>query len=248
MARVSVVSGGATGLGKAIAARLAGDGDQVVLLGRRPEALEKAAAEISGASGGNTVRWYRADLSEPDQVETTASAIVRDHGSVDVLINNAGGVSTAATDSLAELAAAWRQDFDGNVLPTVLLTEALLPHVTRPGGRVVAISSVAALRGAGSYGAAKAALHAWAYSLAEALAADGVTVNVVAPGFVPATEFWTGRLTPQVYDSRVARIPMGRPGTPAEVAAAVGYLVSPEAGWTTGQILQVNGGTVLGRG
>jgi 3-oxoacyl-[acyl-carrier protein] reductase len=248
MTRVSVVSGGATGIGKAIAARLAADGNQIVLLGRRPEALEKAAAEISGAGGGNTVHWYRADLSEPDQVETIASAIVRDHGSVDVLVNNAGGVSTAATDSLAQLAAAWRQDFDGNVLPTVLLSEALLPHITRPGGRIVAVSSVAALRGAGSYGAAKAALHAWAYSLAEDLAPDGVTVNVVAPGFVPDTEFWTGRLTPQVYESRVARIPMGRPGTPAEVAAAVGYLVSPEAGWTTGQILQVNGGTVLGRG
>jgi NAD(P)-dependent dehydrogenase (short-subunit alcohol dehydrogenase family) len=248
MARVSVISGGATGIGKAIAARLAKDGDQVVLLGRRLEALEKAAAEITGAAAGDPVRWYRADLSEPDQVAAAASAIVRDHGSVDVLVNNAGGVSTAATDTLAELAAAWRQDFDGNVLPTVLLTEALLPHITRPGGRIVAISSVAALRGAGSYGGAKAALHAWAYSLADELAPDGVTVNVVAPGFVPDTEFWAGRLTPQVYESRVARIPMGRPGTPAEVAAAVCYLVSPNAGWTTGQVLQVNGGTLLGRG
>jgi 3-oxoacyl-[acyl-carrier protein] reductase len=181
---------------KAIATRLARDGDQVVLLGRRPEALEKAAAEITGAAAGDPVRWYRADLSEPDQVEATASAIVRDHGSVDVLVNNAGGVSTAATDTLAELAAAWRQDFDGNVLPTVLLTEALLPQITRPGGRIVAISSVAALRGAGSY-AERRRRARLGLSLAEQ-ARPGRGDGKRGGGFVPGTEFWAGRLTPRV--------------------------------------------------
>lgn len=71
---------------------------------------------------------------------------------------------------------------------------------------------------------------------------------MVAPGFVPATEFWTDRLSAELHDSRVAQIPAGRPGTPEEVAAAVSYLAAPDAGWTTGQILQVNGGTLLGRG
>jgi 3-oxoacyl-[acyl-carrier protein] reductase len=80
------------------------------------------------------------------------------------------------------------------------------------------------------------------------VAADGVTVNVVAPGFVPDTEFWTGRLTDELVADRVGQIPMGRPGTPREVAAAVAYLAAPDAGWTTGQIVQVNGGTLLGRG
>nr|WP_291410942.1 SDR family oxidoreductase [Actinophytocola sp.] len=80
----------------------------------------------------------------------------------------------------------------------------------------------------------------------EELAADGVTV--LAPGFVPDTEFWTGRLTDELVASRLARIPMGRAGSPEEVAAATAYLAAPDAGWTTGQILQVNGGTLLGRG
>ena len=118
----------------------------------------------------------------------------------------------------------------------------------RPGGRVVVLTSVAALRGAGSYGAAKAALHAWMLTLAQSLAPDGITVNAVAPGFVPETEFWADRLSDAVVDSRVAQTPVGRPGTPAEVAAAVAYLASADAGFTTGQIVQVNGGMVLGRG
>ena len=117
----------------------------------------------------------------------------------------------------------------------------------RPGGRVVVITSVAALHGAGSYGAAKAALHAWMLTLAQSLAPDGITVNAVAPGFVPETEFWADRLSDAVVDSRVAQTLVGRPGTPAEVAA-VAYLASADAGFTTGQIVQVNGGMVLGRG
>jgi 3-oxoacyl-[acyl-carrier protein] reductase len=75
-----------------------------------------------------------------------------------------------------------------------------------------------------------------------------VTVNVVAPGFVPDTEFWTGRLDDEVVAAQLAQIPAGRAGTPAEVAAAVAYLAAPDAGWTSGQIVQVNGGTLLGRG
>ena len=82
-----------------------------------------------------------------------------------------------------------------------------------------------------------------------ALAAEGIAVNAVAPGFVPDTEFWQARIEadPDLPRSRASGIPMGRPGTPAEVAEAVAYLASPSAGWTTGQILGVNGGTVLGR-
>lgn len=248
MTRLVVVSGGATGIGKAIARTLAADGNEVVILGRRADALANAAAELSAAAGPDRVRWHAVDLTKPHEVGTAVKEIVGERDGVDVLVNNAGAVSTVPTESLDELAAAWRQDFDGNVLTTVLLTEALLPHLCRPGGRVVAISSVAALRGAGSYGAAKAALHAWMYSLAAQLAPHGVTVNVVAPGFIPDTEFWTDRLTPQMYQDRVGTIPAGRAGTPEEVAAAVRYLVSPEAGFTTGQILQVNGGWVVGRG
>ncbi len=249
MDRRAVVSGGGTGIGRAVAGRLAREGCSVVILGRRAEALEKAAAEVNADLPTPLVSTRTADLTEPAQVGELAGRLAAD-GPVDVLVNNAGGNfgGDAGGDGLAAVAAAWEADVRGNVLPAVLLTTALLPAMSRPGGRIVVMSSIAGLRGPGSYGGAKAALHAWALGLAPGLAGDGVTVNVLAPGFVPDTEFWTGRLTDELVADRVGQIPAGRPGTPEEVAAAVAYLSAPDAGWTTGQILQVNGGTLLGRG
>jgi 3-oxoacyl-[acyl-carrier protein] reductase len=244
--RRAVVSGGGTGIGRAIAARLAADGADVVIIGRRAEVLATAAKEINDAVDSPRVATATADLTSPDEVQQLVDALGE---TVDVVVNNAGGnFGSAGAGDLAGLAVAWEADIRGNVLPAVLLTEALLPRLSRPGGRIITISSIAALRGPGSYGGAKAALHAWSLGLAQTLAPEGITVNVVAPGFVPETEFWAERLTEDVMASRLAQIPMGRPGTPAEVAAAVAHLAAPDAGWTTGQILQVNGGTMPGRG
>jgi 3-oxoacyl-[acyl-carrier protein] reductase len=244
--RQAVVSGGGTGIGRAVAERLAVDGAGVVIVGRRAEVLAGTAKEINDAVDARRVTTATADLTSPDEVQRLADALP---DTVDVVVNNAGGnFGHVGNGDLAGVAAAWEADVRGNVLPAVLLTEALLPRLSRPGGRVVSISSIAALRGPGSYGGAKAALHAWALGLAQELAPEGITVNVVAPGFVPDTEFWAERLTDDLMASRLAQIPMGRPGTPAEVAAAVGHLAAPDAGWTTGQILQVNGGTLPGRG
>jgi 3-oxoacyl-[acyl-carrier protein] reductase len=247
VARHAVVSGGGTGIGKAVARRLAADGARVTILGRRAGSLARAALEINDATGADRVSTLAADLVDPAQV-ADAAAEIRAAGAVDVLVLNAGGNFGGDASSLEELAEAWRRDFEGNVLTAVLLTEALLPDLPRPGGRIVAISSVAALRGAGSYGAAKAAMHGWVLSLATQLGPDGITVNAVAPGFIPDTGFWEGRLTDAIVASRVDVTPVGRPGTPEEVAEAVAYLASEQAGFTTGQILQVNGGMVLGRG
>jgi 3-oxoacyl-[acyl-carrier protein] reductase len=247
VARYAVVSGGGTGIGKAVARRLAADGASVTILGRRADALARAALEINDATGADRISTLVADLVDPAQV-ADAAAEIRKAGAVDVLVLNAGGNFGGDASSLEEVAEAWRRDFEGNVLTAVLLTEALLPDLPRPGGRIVAITSVAAVRGAGSYGAAKAAMHGWVMSLATQLGPDGITVNAVAPGFIPGTEFWEGRLTDAIVASRVGVTPVGRPGTPEEVAGAVAYLASEQAGFTTGQILQVNGGMVLGRG
>jgi 3-oxoacyl-[acyl-carrier protein] reductase len=93
----------------------------------------------------------------------------------------------------------------------------------------------------------KAALHGWMYDLARQLGEHGGTANVVAPGFVPATEFWAGRLTDDGRARRAAETLVGREGTPGEVAALIGWLLGPHGGWMTGQVLSPNGGAVLGR-
>ncbi|MEV6098531.1 SDR family oxidoreductase [Nocardia sp. NPDC051981] len=247
MTRRAIVTGGGTGIGKAVARRLAVDGVSVTIIGRRPTVLEATAKEINTGIGADRITTATADLTAPDQVRSLAERIAAD-GRVDILVNNAGGSPAHTPDDLDGLAAAYINTFQLNVLTAVLLTEALIPHMTRPGGRIVSVSSIAALRGAGPYGAAKAALHGWALGLAQQLAPQGITVNTVAPGFVPATEFWTDRLTPELEADRISQIPLGRAGTPDEIAAGIAHLTSPEAGWTTGQILQINGGALLGRG
>ena len=134
------------------------------------------------------------------------------------------------------------------MISAVLLTEALRDRLAHPAGRVILLSSVAAQRGrAGPYSAAKAALHGWAYDLARELGAHGATVNVIAPGYIAETEFFGGRLTPEGHATRVAETLVGRAGRPADIAAAVRYLVGPDSGYVTGQILSINGGIVFGR-
>jgi 3-oxoacyl-[acyl-carrier protein] reductase len=238
MSRVIVVSGGGTGIGRATAAAFAAAGERVVILGRRADVLEEAAGQIGA-------EWHAADLADPDQVQAVADQL----DTVDVLVNNAGGItSLGPKDTLADVAAAWQCDFDNNVLTAVLLTTALRPKLRRPGGRVILMSSIAALRGGGgAYSGAKAALHGWGLDLATELGPEGITVNLVAPGYVAETEFFGTRNTQAAHAARVRQTLVNRAGAPDDIAAAIRYLASPEAGYVTGQILQVNGGALLGR-
>lgn len=242
-----VVSGGGTGIGRATAAAFAADGEHVTILGRREDVLRATAEELNDTHGKGLVDHFAADLADPRQVRDAAAHITAG-GDVDVLVTNAGGNVAAAHDGTLEgIADGYLRNFHANVLTAVLLTEALLPHIRRPGGRIVHMSSIAALRGPGSYGGSKAAVHAYTFELAQRAGADGITVNAVAPGFVGDTEFFGDRATPEFVASRVAQSLTGQPGRPAEIAAAVQYLAAPAAAYTTGQILHVNGGAALGR-
>ncbi len=236
--RYVVVSGGGSGIGLAVAEHHAAAGDRVTLLGRRADVLAAAAERVGGTA-------VPCDLADPAAVEAALPALP---ARVDVLVNNAGGntdIGAPAGAGLAGLAAGWRANLKANLLTAVLLTAALAPRLA-DGGRVITIGSIAARTGAGSYGAAKAAVEAWSAELAAELGPRGITANVVSPGLTTGTEFFRGRLTPERTERLVGRTLTGRAGTVADVVAAVAYLASPAAGHVTGQVLHVNGGAHRG--
>ncbi|MFD5566312.1 MULTISPECIES: SDR family NAD(P)-dependent oxidoreductase [Kitasatospora] len=239
MARNVVVTGGGTGIGFEVARRFAEAGERVVIVGRRPGVLDHAAAEL-----GPNVTPLVCDLADPDAVEAALAALP---ARIDVLVNNAGSRETVFGAGPHAVLARWRGDFERNVLTVVLLTESIRDRLTPGSGRVVTVSSIAALRGAGSYGAAKASLHAWNNFLAAQVGPSGITANIVAPGTVAGTEFFGPRLDEAEVARRSARTLLGRIGESGEVAAAVCFLASEEAGFITGEILHCNGGELLGR-
>jgi 3-oxoacyl-[acyl-carrier protein] reductase len=245
--RVAYVSGGGSGIGGAVARSLALDDHHVLIFGRRADRQHDSADGIR-AAGGKAVDPVVADLADPVAVEgavARAREIAGDR--VDVIVNAAGGTSPLPASSLVEVAAEWQDEWRMNVLTAVLLTTAALPHLRGPDARVINLSSIAALRGGGSYGAAKAALQAWTYSLAARLGPDG-TANIVAPGYIEDTEFFRGGMTDSRRETLIGQTLNGRAGTPEDVAATVHWLASPAAGHITGQVIQVNGGALLGRG
>ncbi|MEV0830077.1 SDR family NAD(P)-dependent oxidoreductase [Nonomuraea rubra] len=237
MSRTIVVTGGGTGIGKAVAARFAADGDRTVIIGRRADVLDRTAKEIGATA-------LTADLSDPGQVERVRADLAARFGTIDVLVNNAGG-NLARHGDVAEQ---WTANFRANVLTSVLPTEALR-DLLNPLGRVVFISSIAALRGSGgtSYGPMKAALHPYAFDLAAALGPRGITVNVVAPGYIEDTEFFGDTLTGERRTALLAQTHTGRAGTPQDIAGTVHWLASPGGAHVTAQIIQVNGGAERGR-
>ncbi len=248
--RQVIVTGGGTGIGRAIAQVFAADTAHVILLGRRAQVLEQTANDLYAQHPNATVDWQQCDVSSAEEVDRFARWLVNSvGGTIDVLVNNAGGIEVIADDApLADLAAYAQRLLASNVIGTYLMCRALSPHLLRPGGRIVNISSIAAVRGGGDmYSAAKAGVIGLTYSLAGELAAAGITVNAVAPGFILETEFFGDRMTEEGRQRRVAQIPLGRPGRPVDVAAAVHYLASEEASYVTGEVHHVNGGWVFGR-
>ena len=241
MPRVVVVTGGGTGIGRSIAERFGSGGDQVYILGRRSDVLKRVAAENPDAA----IQPVPTDLTDLDQVLRAAGSLPK---TVDVLINNAGGIVRESGEGIKGVVEEYRRTIDANLLSAMTLTEALWAALRRPGGRVVNISSIAAQRGGGdAYAAAKAGLIGWGFGLAKQGGPDGITVNAVVPGYIQDTEFFNERGRSARHDQLVAETLLGRAGTPADVAAAVHFLASADASWITGQVIGVNGGSLLGR-
>jgi 3-oxoacyl-[acyl-carrier protein] reductase len=243
-----VVSGGGTGIGLTTSKWFADAGDQVSVLGRRANVLEEAARSLGATA-------VVCDVADPRSVHEALDALP---SRIDVLVNNAGGNTDLAgspstdgapngdVEELDAVRRAWQANLDANLLSAVLLTTALQSRLAED-GRVITIGSIAARTGAGSYGAAKAAVEVWSAELAGGLGPRGITVNVVSPGLTTGTEFFNGRLS----SGRAARLGANtatkRAGTPDDIAATIGFLASPQARHVTAQVIHVNGGAYQGR-
>ncbi|GLU47673.1 SDR family NAD(P)-dependent oxidoreductase [Nocardiopsis ansamitocini] len=235
MQRTVIVTGGGTGIGRAVAAAFAHTGDSVIITGRRHGPLESVVEDL-----GAGVRAAACDAADADQVSRFATGL----GPVDVLVNCAGGNTDFDRPEAADLAAVaanWRANLDANLITAVLMTTAVSDRLTG-GGTVISIGSIAADKAAGSYGAAKAGLAAWNISLAAELGPRGITANVVSPGYIAGTEFFRDRLTDQHRDALIFAASTGRAGTPEDVAGTVHFLASDTARQITGQVIAVNGG------
>jgi 3-oxoacyl-[acyl-carrier protein] reductase len=237
-----VITGGGTGIGLEMARVFVRAGDNVVIVGRRQDALQKAVDELKAHGNAD---WISADLSKPEGVEHLVKTLVQKKlPGIDVLINNAGGSIQARSNNLQDIAAQHTENFKANLLTAVLTTEALKERLAN--GRVINLSSIAALKGGGAaYSAAKAAIIGWSYALANELGTKNITVNVIAPGYVQDTEFFGDTMTSERHDKLVSQTLLSRPGTPHDIAGTAFFLASPEAAYITGQVIQVNGGALV---
>ncbi len=238
--KTALVTGASGGIGAAIARALHGQGAAVVLSGTRQDALQALADEL-----GERAHVCPADLSDPASAEALVTAAEEAAGPLHALVNNAGFTRDMLALRMSD--EDWQAVLDVDLsAPFRLARAALRGMLRRRAGRIINISSIVGATGnAGqaNYAAAKAGLVGMTKALAQEVASRGITVNVVAPGFI--TTPMTDKLSPQQKEKLSGAIPLGRLGQPQDVAAAVAYLASEEAAWVTGATLHVNGGMAM---
>lgn len=241
--RVAVVTGGARGIGRAMTRALAAAGAKVVVSGRNQEALEEACAEV--VAGGGEAIAVQADVAQESEADRLAEKTLEAFGKAEILINNAGVTRDGLLLRMSDKD--WDEVLDTNLKGAFHCTRAFArPMVKQRWGRVVNITSVIGLMGnAGqaNYAASKAGLIGLTKAVAKELASRHITVNAVAPGFIETA--MTEALGDKARDALMTRIPLGRLGKPEDVAHAVLFLCSEEAGYITGQVLTVDGGMVM---
>ena len=237
----AVVTAASKGIGRAIALRLAGEGVNVAICARGEDALRAAEGELRQT--GVKVLARICDVGQPDALERFLHEAHETLGAVNILVNNASGFGMSDDD------AGWMAGVNVDLLGSVRATRIVTPWMAAAGGgSIVHISSIAGMEyfgGSASYPAVKAALISHSKTMAMSLAAQGIRVNVVAPGSIEFPGGIWDRIKEgnrSFYDTVLGSIPSGRLGTPDEVADAVVYLASPRASWITGACLAVDGG------
>jgi 3-oxoacyl-[acyl-carrier protein] reductase len=242
--RVALVTGGAQGIGAAIAERLAAGGAKVAVLD-----LDQAAAAATAESFGGI--GIGADVSQADQVEAAVAQVVEHFGGLHILINNAGVLRDNLLFKMSE--SDWDTVMGVHLKGAFLCSKAAQKHMVEAKyGRIVCMSSTSALgnRGQANYATAKAGLQGFTKTLAIELGPFGVTVNAIAPGFIEtamtkATAERTGGTIEQMREAVAAAIPVRRGGVPADVANTAAFFAGEESGYVTGQVIYVDGGRGL---
>jgi 3-oxoacyl-[acyl-carrier protein] reductase len=238
--KVAMVTGGARGIGKAIAMELAAAGAKVAVVD-----LDLANAETTATEVGGGAKGFQANVAQAADVESVVAAIERDLGPIDVLVNNAGITRDNLLARLTE--ADWDAVLSVNLKAAFLTMKTVTRGMMkRRSGRVVNIASVVGVvgnKGQANYSAAKAGLIGLTKTIAKELASRNVLVNAVAPGFIETD--MTAALPPEARQALSAQIALGRLGTPADIASVVAFLASEGASYITGQVIVVDGGMVM---
>lgn len=238
--KTALVTGGGTGIGRAVAAGVAREGGRAVVVGRRRAPLEALARELP-----DRIHFIQADVSQAGDVKRAVAFAVERCGGLDVLVNNAGvtgmGPLSDMTDDVI------REMVDVNYVGPLTAMREALPHLAARRGAIVNVTSVtgqSAAPGMAVYGGTKAALDHATRALAAEVGPSGVRVNVVAPGLT-VTDMATRFLDEAAIEQTAQRTPLRRAGTPEDVAEAVLFLASDDAAWITGQVVQSSGGLAL---
>lgn len=241
---VAMITGGASGLGLAMARRFVAGGYVTIIIGRNSQRLEQARKEL-----GSQVFTYAFDLTRFDEIPELVKSVLVDHGQIDVLINNAGIHLKKPMLDIGN--AEFIRVIQTNLIAPFVLSREVARHmVSRKHGHILHISSMAAQYGIPqvmAYTAAKAGIEGMTRAMAVELSPHGIRVNCIAPGFIE-TDMSSGALDndPERKERVLARTPMGKLGCPNDVAEAAFFLSSPAARYITGEILRVDGGNAIG--
>jgi 3-oxoacyl-[acyl-carrier protein] reductase len=242
--KTALVTGASGGIGSAIASALAARGSNLVLTGTREQVLQEVAASLNLKSD-QKVEVITANLSEAEAATQLIAKTEAAIGPVDILVNNAGLTRDGLLMRMKD--EDWQTVMDVNLTAVMRLSKAVLRSMMKSRwGRIIQISSVVGYTGnpgQTNYAASKAGMTGFTKSLAIEVASRGITANVIAPGFIQTA--MTEVLTDEVKEELLKRVPIGSMGTPEDIAAAVVYLASPEAGYLTGATLHINGGMAM---